>query len=701
MPELAVFDAYRAGIVANQMREDEKSGLSRFQAATTFLRAERLAVDHAEAWTSERRRFVLGGWAYSALSTIVINDIPELEYPKGEKCALFSINKRQVVCMALEIRAIYRLCGALYMCGGGAQSDALGLIDDAHKRCTGMEDWEKTYFQMLGNEILDNCMKPWDEGMNDPQGLAFLSLTEQLRRDEERRTTKESMLTKTTKLKISRYFWNIYEPEVDNAEWQKLLRSWVSQTTDNCSPHFIDTNDIWDETSKPFVELRADRDINAGELVLSERTRSNVTTSIPEDVVENPNLPPSRRYYCDTCSCLMIVPQDCPVNYNDPKTPVLAAQPLSHHSASPTISLCSSRDSANAAYGSDNFDYATDPMIFAQQRASPSQTPVVPPDTPTPHPSPTSPAPPDFTLCALTHTIPICSPTCLTLRSPLDNPVHRERLERDLRSDHLLLPPTPKRLEEKKRQCLIDLLLLRILANALETDIHPLQDRDLLFATSGAGCRMARKDGAEGERIWSFTDDVVRPIYYLERVMEELGVDQWVRLEACDGWVLTDLKSKIDMAMRMSEGPVCAKVFDRAGVLERVVCSRDLGWNDLVTRGGESVMVEGGGDVETWNVSGSWIGSIHPIFNMIRVADPAKGERPNVAVVRREGVLCYAIGGGRGEPAIKAGEALVRAEDGVVGLGMGFGTRLGREEGGGVEGRGREERGEGMDMDVD
>lgn len=32
---------------------------------------------------------------------------------------------------ALEIRASYRLCGALLMVGDGARMDALGMIDDA------------------------------------------------------------------------------------------------------------------------------------------------------------------------------------------------------------------------------------------------------------------------------------------------------------------------------------------------------------------------------------------------------------------------------------------------------------------------------------------------------------------------------------------------------------------------------------------
>lgn len=632
MPELAVIDAYRAGIAANQVREGEETVLLRYQAATKFLRAERLAVEGGEAWTSEGRRFVQGGWAYSALSNLVINDIPQFEDPPAIKCTRFPLNKRQVVCMALEIRAIYRLCGALYMCGGGARSDALGLIDDAHKRCTGMEDWEKTYFQMLGTEILDDCMKPWDEGMNGPPGLAYLSLTEQRRRDEERRQTKESMLTKTMKLKPLRYTWNIHEPRLNNAEWQRLLRSWVQQTTNNCSPHVIDTLDIWDETSKPYVELRADRDIKAGEQVLSERTRSNVTTSIPEDVFEDPNPPPSRRYYCDTCACLMIVPRDCPSTY---QTATVPPPPPSPHSPTSTISR-SSQASVNAAYGSaDDFHSAPSPTII-----SPPLPPLLlsnlPPDIPQP----------DLTFHAPTHLRPTCSPTCRTPSLPFS-----KHLERTLRTSHL----TPTR----KKQCLVDLLLLRIFTTAVVETTHPLHDRSLLFANCGAGVGVAhqrqrqrqrqyqrqyQEKDKEGGTEWTFTSHVVRPIWILECVLHSVGADSWERLEVCDGWVLSSMMEQIERAMRVSRQPVFGKVFDGAGRLEGV---------GVANQGEE----EKEGDAV-------WSASLHPVFNMIRVADVGRGERPNVRVVRREGWVCFALGGG-----IRAGEALVREGDGdgVVG----------------------------------
>lgn len=68
-----------------------------------------------------------------------------------------------------------------------------------------------------------------------------------------------------------------------------------------------------------------------------------------------------------------------------------------------------------------------------------------------------------------------------------------------------------------------------------------------------------------------------------------------------------------------------------------------------------------------------WIASVDPLLNMIRIADPAKGENPNVAVVRREGVNVYAAA----EQGIRAGETLLRAGEGTEGSVAGVGGEAG------------------------
>lgn len=152
-------------------------------------------------------------------------------------------------------------------------------------------------------------------------------------------------------------------------------------------------------------------------------------------------------------------------------------------------------------------------------------------------------------------------------------------------------------------------------------------------------------------------------------MLRQRGEDPWVRLEMCDGWVVGALRAGVESAMVIERRAGVVKCYDRAGNVERVVCEGEDGWVDLVFCDGEGGMVEGeegdgnGGD-------GVWSASLHPVLNMIRIADPDKGESANVRVVRREGVLCFALGR-EGEVGIRAGEALVREADGGDGMGDG------------------------------
>ena len=66
-------------------------------------------------------------WLNAPLASVVINATPEDSLPR------FSTEKVPLV-TALEVRAAYRLIGALFMVGGGARNDAIGLIDDL--KCT-------------------------------------------------------------------------------------------------------------------------------------------------------------------------------------------------------------------------------------------------------------------------------------------------------------------------------------------------------------------------------------------------------------------------------------------------------------------------------------------------------------------------------------------------------------------------------------
>ena len=677
LPELAVVDAYRAGILANQMRDDANNGLAKYQSTTNYLRAEMLHVGANELWTRSRRRFIHATWAHSPLSSIVINDIPELEDSKETKHEPFSISKRQVMCLALQVRAVYRLCGALYLCGGGARSDALGLIEDAITHCQGMENWEVPYFQALGNLILAEVSVPWDDGLsNDFQDLISVSKAMRRKQEWEKHKTKIAMRAKTTSLELANYDYDVYEPELDKIDWQKLLQSWVSKASRNCSPHYAQPSEVLDEIGSTYAELRADRDIKIGELVLSEQTAANVSTNIPEDVFEGRFLP-QRHFFCDTCSSLLIVPFECAVKYSGTKVPPWTPSPPSKSSVSPERSI-KSPDPRAAAHWSGGESPEKDAPIFPQHdnvgkgsRAG-SQSPACP-RSHEPRTQLKSDVGSDLKFCCPTHCVPSCSVACCKLREPFDPGLCHTSIECELRNSHLCDHSSPVNLDGRRRECLVDLHLVRIFARTFSTRGQPLQDSDIVLATCGPN----HQGYANKKSKWSFLTHVIRPIHYIDQLLQQSASDQFDYLDKCDGWLINTLISKIDTAMRVSRVPRYAKVFNEDANLVNAFTPFDQEWADTVRT--ESTRREN--QAEPWKDNDPWVASIHPIFNLIRVADPAKGEKPNVMVVQREGVKCYAFSSNGMEPAIQRGEPLLRAADDGEGIKMVETMKLGKAMG--------------------
>lgn len=92
-----------------------------------YIKAEQLHIDANDEWTQAGQRNIGKGWARSPLASIVVNATPNDEAPS------FKTTRKSIV-SALEIRATYRLCGALFMVGDGARKDALDLIE--YIKCT-------------------------------------------------------------------------------------------------------------------------------------------------------------------------------------------------------------------------------------------------------------------------------------------------------------------------------------------------------------------------------------------------------------------------------------------------------------------------------------------------------------------------------------------------------------------------------------
>jgi len=697
LPELAVTDAYRAGIAIQEMRENARGGSERGSANCKYLRAERLESESGAEWVSKRRRYIGTGWASSPLASIVINDVPAPEIPRGVKIAPFNPNKRKEVCDAFEIRSVYRLCGALFLCGDGARNEALGLIDDAITSYTSMELWEMHEFRALGNAVLDKIvLEAEKEDNSDPQGLSSLFNSTQ---QDIKRTLKESMKARTTSIKLEGYPWDSWEPELQNRDWQTLLRSWVSKCTSNCSPRVMGTLDVYDGTSKPHVELFAARDIAPGEIVLNEQTNSNVTTSIPEAIFEEKTMfIEEGHYYCDTCASLLIVPGPCPIAYGGSTVP-LSPENNWEETFSSIMDVSEGDTRASRDSDSDKFSEkpahssspspgpeitTINPALLYRSPSSQSQWEEIQPErntsltslttepaySPPPpyipptnhhHPTPTPPpVVPDFMLCCPTHKVPTCSASCRKQREVFDRGLCHTSIERSLRTSHLHLSTRPKPTSARKTDCLRSLLMLRTLTTAFNQHTHPLHNSDIVFATCGPNLSAQKEEDGEAKpQEWSFTDNVVTPIHHLHQYFAASDIDPFAHLDKTDGWMLNTLFSKTTTAMRVSLAPRYVKIFNDDGVLESAFSSsNNTRRNDLNGRQNRD-------NEEEEEEEGVWVGSITPTFDMIRVADPGRGEVANVVVGWKEGVWVRAVGSGgvEGGVAVRAGGPLVRAGD--------------------------------------
>lgn len=245
-------------------------------------------------------------------------------------------------------------------------------------------------------------------------------------------------------------------------------------------------------------------------------------------------------------------------------------------------------------------------------------------------------------------------------------------LERDLRWSHVKTLESRSK-EYAKIQCLRDLLFLRAIVMAFNTGRNPVQIHEIAFATCGPNMRGSNL-GENGEMVepWSFTSHVVRPVRYLYQIFEGTLTNQFLRLSQVDGWMVNTLLAKINRAMCVSDGPRYAKSFGADGMLAEEFGPWDQRWDGLTVNHHSDNATEGKGkekqeeendDDDSKENSTTWIASINPLLNMIRIADPAKGEIPNVVIVHTAQVRVFAAERGDGGVVIQLGESLLRAKD--------------------------------------
>ena len=421
----------------------------------------------------------------------------------------------------------------------------------------------------------------------------------------------------------------------------------VDTGSNNCSAVLVrpEADDTSAEGSKPYIELRAKRDIKSGEILLSEQTLSNVTTSIPEDVEKNRRAGISEYYFCNTCASLLDVPLQYPQEFQKTKTPVQSETALETPDLSPLTRAFQDLDGntqGSPSTGSiDPEDLAMSPDIPNAPLQSSSRR--------------------DFMLCSPDHLVPTCSVNCRELSEDFENGLCSTNIEQQLRLSqfHAL---KPRSITDTKNQCLRDLIFLRYITLAINVHENPLRIGDVAFATCGP------KTHNRDSEPWSFVSHVIRPVRYLHQLFENSNTDQFLKLSQVDGWVVYTLLAKIHCAMQISKTPNYYKRFDMSGMLTifgpwnnkgpggEVISNTSNTINTATTTETDKELETGNGN-DGENEKSIWIASIHPLLNMIRIANPIKGEVPNVAAVKREGVSVYAMKKG-----IRAGEVLLRGQ---------------------------------------
>ncbi len=182
-------------------------------------------------------------------------------------------------------------------------------------------------------------------------------------------------------------------------------------------------------------------------------------------------------------------------------------------------------------------------------------------------------------------------------------------------------------------QDLFDRILSNFLEKAIDKDQHPLDDGCIRILDGYFYKSRTTEDAVRRPKSmpWNFTQNVVSPLYHIERYFAGKGKNHFQYLERFDGWVINTLIAKILLNISLLPG------------------------HKIVNPPAGSPFIEK-------TESNIWVAYIAPIFNMIRVADESQGETPNVSYREYHGIVCATLPGDPKVPSIRAGEPLLKAK---------------------------------------
>lgn len=606
-PELAVADAYRAAMGAYGMRQaNTLSGNRMLKAVAKYTRSENLAKKSGEPWATEPTCYPEPVWLGVPLGAIFLHvDQVRLD-----------VNARESVCVVLELKAIYRMAYALWKCGGGAVSDALGLLCDAKAsyKLTGEEEFS---IVSLGNQMMFDIGDAMDSEDQDAQecgesGLSYNHLASAGKKKAS--GVREMMRRRYTCVRREVYPWNSHEPNLEDSSVVASLNRAISDITLGTQLRLLPR----EPGRGPQLALFSTRDIEPGSLLLREVSSLQVINNSSDQ---------STSMHCNNCASSLIAP----ANLRDDK----GNKPLG--------------DAFNGSFStakSTSDDDEEDAAHFSQKQKIDSGAELTPPGTP-PKPPPQRNLPADIKICPDCDRACFCSRTCQEeARADYHQVLCGSGVEEGIYEaiqKHKTLAHQPVNAEAEQ---IYELLLMRIFALAKEKGIHPLDldevrwlDGDF-FAAPDIGAETPSNDAGEPLDVpasqlpdsqydvsrktlpWSFEANVVRPIKWLTK----MGLKPIENLERCDGWIVNTLLAKIMASTRITRGSRHVKVYDASG---RLVTGLEAGLRRCANEDG-----------------GVCVGSIYPIFSHIR---RVRNESEANLVVRDGGsVSCFAREGGHG-----------------------------------------------------
>ncbi|KAL8708921.1 MAG: hypothetical protein Q9220_006253 [cf. Caloplaca sp. 1 TL-2023] len=660
LPQLAVADAYRAAISIHEMRNQKRRRARvRLYETQAYLKREKDCFDDGEKWTQPWRRHIHcppEHWPKFGLASLLMD---ETSCPlKDERVPIALQGGPLDICDRLEVRAIFRLCGALYECSNGALQDAQSLLSDALMYYD-LISVERKSLELLGVAITAQITERIDsfrpfQGLNGDEHTMLIPAPGGI---VVKTAYTSALRSRVTHLPGYQYFADNYEPDLTKPGAREELGFLTAEASTSCSAYAVHQSF---RGLQPDIELRAKKDLRPGEVLAWERNPWRVTTSNPETVLKSRSKSKagSVRLYCDVCASVLLVPEGFITYLLDKKTHLSSSSPATKE---PTAASSDQRNGdqrgvspINGHCKQSNGDGTRykDRKRFNEWCKSAG-----------------------ISICHEDHRVVYCSKVCRRHRRLFDPGLHENKIEQDLRNERFASDHHPRmnvgsdhphsKYNHAKAQTLCDLLFLRIYAAALNSNQHPLEIVKFIRArlpTSDASLLETISSGRPWQESeisvveWNFHNNVVRPISCINRFHMAHNQNHFEYLEQSDGWVINTLFIKIWRSTLMVRGALSAAIYDPKQKT-KTRCHR--GSHPWVSEGSDAIY----DTLEDYDEV--WAGALDILPNFIRPADESKGEKPNCYIKYDEGLWVIAgpprKEGGDEDVVIKVGERLLRA----------------------------------------